>query len=82
MVPDELIGNLGDCHIYKNQIEGVKEQITRETYRLPRLEINSGNENWHLLDDVNDIINSLDCDSTFKIKDYESHPTIKFPLSN
>ncbi len=30
MVPDELIGNLGDCHIYLNQIEGVKEQIGRD----------------------------------------------------
>ena len=81
MIPDELIGNLGDCHIYKNQVDGVEEQLTRETYPLPKLEINSGNENWHLLD-IDDIINSLDCDSTFKIKDYESHPTIKFPLSN
>ena len=81
MVPDELIGNLGDCHIYKNQVDGVEEQLTRETYKLPKLEINSGNENWHLLD-IDDIINSLDCDSTFKIKDYESHPTIKMPLSN
>jgi len=82
MVPDELIGNLGDCHIYKNQVDGVMEQLNREPYPLPKLEINSGNENWHLLDDVNDIINSLDCDLTFKIKDYESHPTIKMPLSN
>jgi len=30
MVPDELIGNFGDCHIYLNQIEGVKEQIGRD----------------------------------------------------
>jgi len=30
MVPDELIGNFGDCHIYLNQIEGVKEQIGRK----------------------------------------------------
>ena len=81
MVPDELIGNLGDTHIYQNQIEGVREQITREPYQLPKLEINSGNENWHLLD-IDEIINSLDCDLTFKITDYESHPTIKFPLSN
>ena len=29
MVPDELIGNLGDCHIYLNQIEGCEEQIGR-----------------------------------------------------
>ena len=82
MVPDELIGNLGDVHLYKNHIEQAKEQLTREPKRLSILEINSGNENWHLLDDVNDIINSLDCDLTFKIKDYQSHSTIKAELSN
>ena len=27
MVPDELIGNLGDCHIYSNHIEQVKEAM-------------------------------------------------------
>jgi thymidylate synthase len=41
MVPDELVGNLGDCHIYKNQIEGIKEQLTREPYQLPKLNINT-----------------------------------------
>ena len=30
MIPDELIGNLGDCHIYENQIDGIKEQMGRE----------------------------------------------------
>jgi len=30
MVPDELIGNLGDTHIYLNQVDGVKEQIGRD----------------------------------------------------
>ena len=39
MLPDELIGNLGDCHIYLNQIEGVKEQLTREPYPLPTIEL-------------------------------------------
>lgn len=29
MVPDELIGNLGDTHIYLNQIDAIKEQISR-----------------------------------------------------
>ena len=29
MVPDELIGNLGDVHLYKNHIEQAKEQIGR-----------------------------------------------------
>ena len=81
MVPDELIGNLGDVHLYKNHIEQAREQITREPMELPQLDINSGNENWHLLD-TDDIINSLDCDLTFKTRNYQSHSTIKAPLSN
>jgi thymidylate synthase len=30
MVPDELIMNMGDCHIYLNHIDGLKEQIGRD----------------------------------------------------
>jgi thymidylate synthase len=30
MVPDELIGNLGDVHLYLNHIEQAKEQIGRD----------------------------------------------------
>jgi len=30
MVPDELIGNLGDVHLYSNHIDQAKEQIGRE----------------------------------------------------
>jgi len=39
MVPDELIGNLGDTHIYLNQIEGVKEQIGRDLTLKERFEL-------------------------------------------
>jgi thymidylate synthase len=81
MVPDELIGNLGDVHLYSNHVEQAKEQITREPYPLPTLKINSGNENWHLLT-IDEIINSLDVDITFKVDGYQSHPAIKAPLSN
>jgi thymidylate synthase len=81
MIPYELIGNLGDCHIYSNHIDGVKEQLTRKPYPLPTLKINSGNENWHLLE-VDEIINSFDPDLTFKVENYQSHPSIKLPLSN
>jgi thymidylate synthase len=81
MVPDELIGNLGDVHLYSNHVEQAKEQITREPYPLPTLKINSGNENWHLLD-IDEIINSLDVDITFKVDGYKSHSSIKAPLSN
>ena len=129
MIPDELIGNLGDVHLYSNHIEQAKEQIgrkytpeertemlkeamgyeayhnaveelmpfggglseyynhykipyhSRNPYPLPTLQINSGNENWHLLT-IDEIINSLDVDITFKVNNYQSHPSIKAPLSN
>ena len=81
MVPDELIGNLGDTHLYSNHIEQANEQIGREPFELPKLVINSGNENWHLLT-IDEIINTLDSDITFKPENYQSHPTIKAKLSN
>jgi thymidylate synthase len=68
MVPDELIGNLGDCHIYLNQIDGVKEQITREPYPLPTVHVRDG----IFCSSVGDVI----------LENYQSHPKIHFPLSN
>jgi len=78
MVPEELIGNLGDCHIYENQIEGVKEQVTREPYQLPKLVI-SGQINFN--EGIDKFLISC-LISDFKIEDYQSHTTIKIPLSN
>jgi thymidylate synthase len=68
MVPDELIGNLGDCHIYLNQIDGVKEQITREPYPLPTVHVRDG----IFCSSVDDVI----------LENYQSHLKIHFPLSN
>ena len=38
-IPHELIGSLGNTHIYKNHIEQVKEQLTRTPHKLPQLEL-------------------------------------------
>ena len=75
MIPDELIGNLGDVHLYKNHIEQAKEQITREPFELPKLGMNyrEGEYNKNLTDFIPD---------DFYLIDYQSHPTIKAPLSN
>ena len=78
MIPDELIGNLGDCHIYLNQIDGVKEQLVREPMTLSKLVIN--NEFWYPLSGVFDQQDMRPED--FYLENYQSHPTIKFPLSN
>jgi thymidylate synthase len=68
MIPDELIGNLGDVHLYSNHIEQVKEQISREPFQLPKLTLEHSS-----LDPV---------ELVYKLEDYQSHPTIKAPLSN
>jgi thymidylate synthase len=68
MVPEELIGNLGDCHIYLDQVDGVKEQLTRQPMSLSKVTVQDG----------------IYCSSPSDIllENYESHPSIKFPLSN
>jgi thymidylate synthase len=76
MVPDELIGNLGDVHLYLDHIEPIKEQLNREPYLLPKLKIRDEIE-WKdggCLPDYSV--------SDFELVDYQSHPTIKLPLSN
>ena len=74
MVPDELIGNLGDVHLYKNHIEQAKEQLTREPKRLPTLEIIEREEQNFSMDEM-----YID---NFQFPNYQSHPSIKAPLSN
>ena len=37
LIPGEFVHTFGDAHIYKNSIEQVKEQLTREPKKLPKL---------------------------------------------
>jgi thymidylate synthase len=88
MVPDELIGNLGDCHIYINQIDGVKEQLTRESYQLPNLNFSWYIDNWNTSEAKEARKDSFDTyirqmkSTDFTLENYQSHPAIKMPLSN
>ena len=124
MVPDELIGNLGDVHLYSNHVEQAKEQIgrdltdeerynkwfdnnyetgmerffdpnnlpdfdyvyfkqtpkrTREPFELPKLKMNpiflANLEHKGFDEAVNGQVN-------FELENYQSHPSIKAPLSN
>jgi len=72
MIPDKLIGNLGDTHLYLNHIEQAKEQISRSSFELPTLEICS--------DKLDDICHHNIND--FELKNYKSHPKLVAPLSN
>jgi thymidylate synthase len=69
MIPGELIGNLGDVHLYSNHIEQAKTQLGREPKpHLPKLKIISS-----------DILNG---EFDYEILHYHSHPPIKAPISN
>jgi thymidylate synthase len=124
MVPDELIGNLGDVHLYSNHIEQAKEQIGRKYTHEERTELLKqamGEENYNkAVDELMPFggglseyfgkynispglhtrkpfplptlkfnpcpITGIDMEyqsiAQFQIENYESHPTIKAPLSN
>jgi thymidylate synthase len=88
MIPDELIGNLGDVHLYLNHIEQAKEQISRTPYQLPTIQITE--RNWYLHEAVKQRLGEKtfeekilsyrpDC---FELVRYNSHEKIKAKLSN
>jgi len=88
MVPDELIGNLGDVHLYSNHVEQAKEQIGRTPYELPTVKITE--RNWYMHEKVKEYLGEKTLDEKlesyrpdcFELIGYESHPKIKAPLSN
>jgi thymidylate synthase len=88
MIPDELIGNLGDVHLYSNHVEQAKEQIGRTPYQLPSVKITE--RNWYMHEKVKEHLGEKTLDEKlksyrpdcFELIGYESHPKIKAPLSN
>jgi thymidylate synthase len=67
MVPDKLICNLGDVHIYNNHIDFAKEQISRQPFeKLPKLVIKNkrANVTHYSYED-------------FEVVDYKAHPNFK-----
>ena len=122
MVPEHLIGNLGDVHLYSNHVEQAKEQIgreltllertslgnfrlgqtvtdlhcdsqriarrTREPFPLPSITITE--RNWYQHQLVKEHLGEKTLDEKlksyrpdcFELIGYQSHPTIKAPLSN
>ena len=65
--PGELIGNLGDVHLYKNHIQQAKEQIVREPFNLPKIDL------------IN--VDVLNGEFGYTLIDYEHHPAIKAKMA-
>ena len=65
----KLIGFLGDTHVYENHIEGLKEQLTRETLKLCSVETNNFTSIFDWKYEDTQVIN------------YEHHKKIKFDIA-
>lgn len=63
-----------NCHIYEDQIELMKEQVTRKPFPLPKMFIDPS---ITTLEDVDDMTDT----SAFSIEGYRYHPAIVYPFS-
>lgn len=66
----EFVWTGGDCHIYTNHIEQVKEQISRTPYPFPKLELKKAPS-----------IFSYEMDDIRASEGYQHHPAIKAPVA-
>ena len=64
----ELTHYIGNAHIYESHIEPLKQQVEREPYEFPKLQLNSKTS-----------IDEFTVDD-FKLIDYKYHPTIKMEM--
>ena len=72
LTPGEFVHTFGDAHIYKNSIDQVKEQLSREPKKLPKLVMPN-------IDSI-DSLNNFSVDD-FVLDGYESHPALKAPMA-
>jgi thymidylate synthase len=68
--PGEFVWTGGDCHIYANHVEQVREQLAREPYPYPRLRLARRPES--IFDYAYE---------DFELVDYRHHPTISAPIA-
>ena len=71
LVPHEFVHVLGDAHIYLNHLDAVKEQLSREPYPLPHLQIRDRGQSE---------IDDFELDD-FELVNYQHHPTIRAEMA-
>ena len=76
-IPYELIGNLGDTHIYKNHIDVVKEQLKRTPHNLPTLVMPDVDYQNISIDEVLKSVKTSD----FKLENYIHDEPLKAPMA-
>jgi thymidylate synthase len=74
----QLIGQLGDCHLYNNHLEQAREYRRRSKRKLPELYLNSGIKLIEFNDSSELFIPNKD---NINLKNYNPYPAIKAELS-
>ena len=69
LIAHEFVYYMGNCHIYEDHIENMKEQVKRKPYAFPTVEIKT----------IREDINSYEVDD-FVVSGYEYHPQIKMTM--
>lgn len=75
-IPHELIGSLGNTHVYKNHIKQVKEQLRRTPHKLPQLEL-PANADYSNIDSFLKSVKTSD----FKLLNYEHDGKLTAPMA-
>lgn len=78
--PKELILVIGDAHIYKNHVDGLKEQMSRKPYPFPSLKIKKPVRQNITTDSVIEDIENLKYED-FELENYKCHPSIKLKMA-
>ena len=76
----QLIGQFGDCHLYNNHLEQVKEYLNRPKRALPNLQLDDG---VYMYSELGKLTNKVNIPTADKIKllKYNPYPAIKAPLN-
>ena len=75
LIPGQLIGQLGDCHLYNNHLDQAKEYLSRPRRVMPSLRLHRG-----LSNNVLESVNIPDAED-IELIGYNPLPAIKAPLS-
>jgi thymidylate synthase len=75
LIPGQLIGQLGDCHLYNNHLDQAKEYLSRPKRGMPSLKLHRCLNN-----NVLESVNIPDAED-IELIGYNPLPTIKAPLS-
>ena len=72
--PGKMTYVINNAHIYENQVDGIKEQMTKESYPAPTLWLNPEIKDFYAFDNSKEL-------KDIKLENYQNAGTIKMPVT-